>query len=305
MSQVEHVSIKEKVKLVLDEVRMLVLGAQVVLGFQMSCFFQSGWPSITGTDKGVIYAGLFTILVALAVLLWPGAQHQIAEHGCQGRITHAFTTRTLEVAFLPLGATIALNLHVVGAKILSPTAGCVLAAGFGGIALTAWYGYEYWKRPGRAPVATDVGKTRLQDKVEQVLTEARVVLPGAQALLGFSLSAIFQQSFDSVKTSIRVALLVSICALCLMILLLMMPASYHRIVLAGECSEDFHRLAASAVLSAMGFLSVALGCDMFIATLRMGYGFAAALTAGSAVFLILLVAWFAVPLLCRSREAQG
>ena len=38
-------------------------------------------------------------------------------------------------------------------------------------------------------------QTPLKTKIEQMLTEARVVIPGAQALLGFQLIAVLTKAF--------------------------------------------------------------------------------------------------------------
>ena len=43
--------------------------------------------------------------------------------------------------------------------------------------------------------------TPLHVKIEQMLTEARVILPGAQALLGFQLAVVLTQAFDRLPPS--------------------------------------------------------------------------------------------------------
>jgi len=73
----------------------------------------------------------------------------------------------------------------------------------GAVAIGFWYGYPLAKRrynceqesvmttqPTEEPAATP-----LDIKIEQMLTEARVILPGAQALFGFQLAIVFTRSF--------------------------------------------------------------------------------------------------------------
>ena len=57
---------------------------------------------------------------------------------------------------------------------------------------------------GRAPASGDGAEPppaspneALKDAVEQALEEARMVLPGIQALFGFQLIAVFNQRFDT------------------------------------------------------------------------------------------------------------
>ena len=44
-------------------------------------------------------------------------------------------------------------------------------------------------------------KVPLPKKIDQMLTEARVIVPGAQALLGFQLAVVLTQSFDELPAS--------------------------------------------------------------------------------------------------------
>ena len=78
--------------------------------------------------------------------------------------------------------------------------------------------------------AAESTTTTLKDKIEQVLTEARVVLPGVQALLGFQLSIMLMQGFESLPPSSRYIHLTSLALMTLSIILLISPAAYHRIV---------------------------------------------------------------------------
>jgi hypothetical protein len=45
------------------------------------------------------------------------------------------------------------------------------------------------------------GETQLKTKIEQMLTEARVMLPGGQALLGFQLVATLTKSFHELHST--------------------------------------------------------------------------------------------------------
>ena len=46
--------------------------------------------------------------------------------------------------------------------------------------------------------------TSLETKIEQMLTEARVILPGAQALLGFQLVITFSDAFEKLSFTSKV-----------------------------------------------------------------------------------------------------
>ena len=71
-------------------------------------------------------------------------------------------------------------------------------------------------------------------KIEQMLTEARVVLPGAQALFGFQLAIVLTQSFEQLPSASKITYVASLFLVALPIVLLMAPAAYHRIVYAAR-----------------------------------------------------------------------
>ncbi len=101
-----------------------------------------------------------------------------------------FTSRVLAVALAFFAVAIGLDCCVAARRALG-TAG---AAAFGAAAaLTAaalWYGYTYGARARHARHAQEreMKGTSMTERVRHVLTEARMVLPGAQALLGFQFS---------------------------------------------------------------------------------------------------------------------
>ena len=79
--------------------------------------------------------------------------------------------------------------------------------------------------------------TPLKTKVEQLLTEARVIIPGGQALFGFQFIAMLTTGFDKLPPSSQ---LVHTAALCfftaLNVIVLMAPAALHRLSFGGEDS---------------------------------------------------------------------
>jgi len=67
----------------------------------------------------------------------------------------------------------------------------------------------------------------LKTKIEQMLAEARVLLPGGQALLGFQFVATLTKSFHVLPISYQYIHVVDLCAIALAVTLLMTPAALH------------------------------------------------------------------------------
>ena len=91
-----------------------------------------------------------------------------------------------------------------------------------------------------------------------MLIEARVVLPGAQALFGFPLAIVLTQSFEQLPSASKITHAASFFMVGLSVMLLIAPAAYHRVVYAGEDSQDMHRvgiaLLAATVPLALGLV---------------------------------------------------
>ena len=79
MEQARETSLRDQVDNALDESRMLILGAQVSLGFQFQAVFQPGFDRLAQSAQGLMVVGLYLMLVAVGLLLAPGMYHQIVE----------------------------------------------------------------------------------------------------------------------------------------------------------------------------------------------------------------------------------
>ena len=142
-------------------------------------------------------------------------------------------------------------------------------------------------------------KTPLEHRIVQVLTEARVVLPGAQALLGFQLAMVLMEPFGQLPKEAKIVHLVGLACIALGTVMLMAPAAYHRIVERGEDTERFHDFASKMVLLAMALLAPGFAADLYVVLVRAGLpGFA--WPAAIALLLLYYGVWFgAMLLLCK------
>jgi hypothetical protein len=137
-------------------------------------------------------------------------------------------------------------------------------------------------------------------KIEQMLTEARVILPGAQALFGFQLAIVLTQSFEQLPSASRIMHAVSLFLVAIAMVLLMAPAAYHRIVYAGEVSEDMLRVGSALVTTATVPLALGLAGDVYVVITKIAGSSVTGLVAGSLVLVFLIGLWHVYPLLAAS-----
>src|SRR5579871_2233594 len=181
-------TISQKVKLDLDECRMMVLGTQVLISLQFNVVFQSNFDSAPAASQHLVAVGLALLLIAFAVFEWGPAYHRIALDGKPTIGAHMFMTRTMVVAPLPVAGALAMDVYIVGEVLCGRRIGIGLGVGMLCCSLAAWYILGLLGRAGRPKEVIDEMRRSpeeeenetLHDRVSQVMTETRVVLPGAQ-----------------------------------------------------------------------------------------------------------------------------
>jgi hypothetical protein len=301
--------LKDKVKFALDEARMLVLGCQVLLGFQFRGFFEPRFEQLPAFAQYLKLGSLGMLLVALLLLILPCTVHRIVEQGEATDEQHRFTSTVMDYALLPFAVVIGLDIYVAINDIARQPiaiAGAVSALLF---TFFWWYGFEWIvraKEKGGSMTRNDSsGRTPLKDKIDHVLTECRVVLPGVQALLGFQFATTLMESFEKLPESSKQIHLASLGCMAASMVLLMTPAAFHRMVEEGEETERFHRVASCFMLSSLVPLALGLAGDLFVVTRKLLDSTQIATAIALTSIAIFYGAWFgATTFVRRSRRTR-
>ncbi|MFL6208879.1 MAG: DUF6328 family protein [Pyrinomonadaceae bacterium] len=309
--------LKDKIQNALDEARMLMLGSQILVGFEYRSIFEPGFARLPPHAQYLKMISLGIMLIGIMLIMWPTAYHRIVADGEDSDELHDFTTSVLDCALLPLALGLGLDVFVALEKVYGHTPGVLAGLGMAAVAIFFWYGLEMWCRHrhaaeiareqamSKAAEQQHDGATKIKDKIKHVLTEARTVLPGAQALLGFAFISMFADAFDKLPPSSKTIHLVSLALVALSIVLLMTPAAYHRIVEQGEETEHFHRFASRVLLAAMIPLALGVTGDFYVVLRKVTDQ-----TALSAILAALLLAafyglWFGYTLYLRAQHTHG
>jgi hypothetical protein len=146
--------------------------------------------------------------------------------------------------------------------------------------------------------------TPLHIKIDQLLTEARVIIPGAQALLGFQLTVTLTRSFEQLSTTSRLIHVAALCCVATAVILLMTPAALHRISYAGEDSASFFRMGSGFVIAATVPLALGIAGDVYVATAKAGESIALGAALALATFAIVGSLWYVLPVLIRRSKER-
>jgi len=295
--------LKDKIENGLNDVRILILGAQVLIGADFRVFFEPDFSSVPQSTQVAQLGGLGLMLLGLGPLMLPAAFHQIVEHGDETARIKNLASVVLNFGLLPFAVGLAASIFMVAQKISGNGMAWAAATMMGMLALVLWYGIGYLNYDGSRKATTakkdrqDEAEMRKQgtpltDKIKQVLTETRMVLPGTQALLGFQVVIFLMQAFDRLPKNLQWTHFGSLAAVAISAVLLIAPAAFHRIAEHGEDSERFHRIASTFMLWAMFFLGLGLAGDFFVIAWKVSQSYTWAACSAGALLLFFYCPWF-------------
>src|SRR5262249_35879498 len=281
---------------------MLILGASILLGFQLRSAFSERFDELTPSGRYLTAVSLGCLVCVVALLIAPNPYHRIVEDGDDSGYFHHLVTVLADTALLPFALALSLNVFAVLELAGGSAVGIASGAAAGLAALLAWYVAPYLaKRAARKAQASMTmtstdrrQRTPVHTKIEQSLTEARVVIPGSQALLGFQLAIILSHPFAQLPASSQTVHVVCLGLIALSVILLMAPAAYHRIVYEGEDCEAMYRIASTLITLATAPLALGLAGDVYVVITKIA-GMTAGIIAGGGSALALLGLWYAYP----------
>lgn len=151
-------------------------------------------------------------------------------------------------------------------------------------------------------MAEESAATPLSTKIEQMLTEARVIIPGCQALLGFQLIAMLTLGFDALPLHAKIVHAAGLCCVTIAMIFLMTPAALHRQSFGGDDSESFLRLGSAFVIVASLPLALGIAADIYVVFLKITHSAAITIAASLVSLLAMLLLWYLYPIWLRARR---
>jgi Family of unknown function (DUF6328) len=288
--------IDRKLKTALDETRLLILGVQILLGFQFQCVFQDRFDRLGNGAKELNLVALGLIVLSVAILIAPSMQPRIVEGGQSTSRLIQTTNRLAGTALVPLTAGLALSAFVVVQLSFGSVVGIAVAGFLASASAFFWFGLGIFvvgnqQEPGQMQPSS----TPLKTKIEQLLTEARLIIPGGQALFGFQLIAMLTSGFDRLPETAKIVHAVALCLIGMNVILMMTPAALHRLSFGGEDSPRFLRLGSALVTVGPAFLAAGISAEIYVVFLKALDSSQIAVTASISAAIVLAALWYLWP----------
>jgi hypothetical protein len=252
------VKLDRKVKTALNETRLLILGAQVLLGFQYEALFQDGFSELSDVSQCLCLAGLMMVPLSVTLLVMPSMQHRLKERGQSSERPVSTTSLLTGLGLVPLAFSLAFAVFVVVDRHCGMLTAVIVGAGLGTACGAAWFGIECLIDHSPEEQLMPQSTTPLETRIEQLLTEARMIIPGAQALFGFQILVMLTNGFDRLPQSSKWVHLTTLLLVAVNMVLLIMPAALHRLTFGGDNSAKFLRIGSGIVVTAPAFLAAGI-----------------------------------------------
>lgn len=145
----------------------------------------------------------------------------------------------------------------------------------------------------------------LEKEVTHTLEEARMVLPGVQALFGFQLVAVYSARFDQVLSERQQHIhLGSMLLTAFTVVLTMSPAAYHRQAEPHQVSRSFVKIASRLLMAGMATLMLSIWLDCYLISRVILKSFPMSLVAIGLFAVAHVWIWFVMPRIRRRRAAH-
>ena len=112
----------KQIKIALDETRMLILGAQILLGFQFRGVFDNGYDQLPSHLRYLDGIAVLPMVFVVALLIAPGPYHRIVEDGEDNKYFLRLVTVIINLALLPFAIALGLDVLVTSARIFGDIA---------------------------------------------------------------------------------------------------------------------------------------------------------------------------------------
>src|SRR5438445_6365394 len=131
---------------------------------------------------------------------------------------------------------------------------------------------------------------KLNDAIENVLNEARMLLLGGQVLLGFSFRICFEQKFEQIARPAQLAEIIALGIMTAALGWLIWPAAFHQIKENGRTTASLHIFTTNVLDWALLPFAVGLALTLYTVSTALELPYPPLIGAAAGTFAIVL--WF-------------
>jgi hypothetical protein len=151
-------------------------------------------------------------------------------------------------------------------------------------------------------MAEETHRESLEEQATHAESEARMLLPGVQTILGFQLMAVFNQRFEHFSEGEQLIHYGAFLLTALTMALMMAPAAYHRQAERDRVTRRFVDLASRLLTISMIPFTAGMCLDTYLVGRLITHDSALGLAAAAGMLITLSGLWFVLPLAFGQRR---
>lgn len=132
------------------------------------------------------------------------------------------------------------------------------------------------------------------EEMRNIIEEARVILPGLQAVFGFQTAAVFNDRFTELETYAKACHLVGLALIVISMAMLMTPAVYYRAQCGNATSRMVH-ISRKSIRGALIPMSLGFSLDMLTVMSLATDSLAISIGAAALTLALFVGLWYAIP----------
>lgn len=141
---------------------------------------------------------------------------------------------------------------------------------------------------------------KLDQEMRNIIEEARVIIPGVQALFGFQTIVVFNDRFATLETFAKACHTLGLGMVMVSIAMLMTPPVYYR-ACAGQPTRHMAKVASLMIRGCLVPLALGLSLDMFTVLFVVSKSLWLSINAAAVTLILFAVLWYVVPVSDRKR----
>lgn len=142
----ETLSIKDKISHVTEEIRIVLPGTGVILGFQLTVPFSSAFATLSPLQLNMYIASLINVVFSVIFLIAPVALDRLTDDDLDLQMIYIFTTIMIRLSLLTLSLGISLAIFLV-INMITKSVAIALGTSISILLLCQilWFGYSLYK----------------------------------------------------------------------------------------------------------------------------------------------------------------
>jgi hypothetical protein len=295
-----------RLEFAITELRVQMLSTEVLFGYQLQSTFREGFGHLSAVARDLDVVALTSLIATLAALIAAPAQHRIVERGNATRRILTTIGRLSGLALVCWAITLASDAFIVSeyflGRLIAGAAG--LCAFVAAVAVWIWLPRLFIQRDAADEVLPEFEEPSMHEKLNQMLREAWVALPGATGLFGFQLTVTTLSAFSLLPIGVQRIHFVAAAMVATAIIVLIAPGQVHRVAYKSRDDSRAHEIGSRLLSCALAPLAIGIAADYYVAVGKIkGYVLSVAVAA-AIVLLLLLTAWYAIPWFIRARRPR-